>query len=1113
MDDVLDDGSFLIDEQVEMAASESLPEPVDAKLKLENDGRPAEQISLLLGTIVRKIPLPSTSSTLSDSSDGCTSDEMGLAVEPDPMLDLQQLETIGNHFLQVLLKMKHNGAIDKTRAGFTALCNRLLCSNDPRLCKMTESWMEHLKERTIAKGQTVDDLLRRSAGIPAAFIALFLSEPEGTPKKLLPKALRWLIDVAKMSVCNTHEDDNEKSEVLHNNFMKNQSETSTEEVRENGRVSKIRDEGVIPTVHAFNVLRAAFNDANLATDTSGFCAEAMIVAIRAFSSPYWEVRNSACLAYTALVRRMIGFLNVQKRESTRRALTGLEFFHRYPALHPFLLSELKIATELLNDGSSRHAESNIAKAIHPSLCPILILLCRLKPSLISSGNDDILDPFAFTPFVRRCGTQSNLRVRVLASRALVGLVSNEKLQDALSIIAQGLAHGRSPTSVNMSNGDKTAVSLSFNSIHGILLQLSTLIDNNCRNLTDTSKKEQIVGELIRVISNCSWIGSTRSCPCPTLVCSYLRVLDEMLVIARTSAISHHVTTIQNLLLELASECLDVQGLFGPALHDPTIVELRGQAAASYFGCLFAETSEVHVEEFQAQGSAPATSHLSNMALHERITSCISDTMHEVRDTTLKKLFGLLKSMKPNDRKGAIALWAETHLQSMMMSRLAVEESPKCIYYILKIIFSWHTLEWEVNTAVADLESVLGFWKRLVLLNSTVMRLKTREILICCMAMSVKQLVALLHRFIEGECADRKGLVEALDCISSFVVLVKQHSLPSEPVNMRKAAAEAIVASGLLQEASSIASFVCNDPFEAPQIIEVEDIGTSKLDLPAATSFYARRILDLWFTCIQLLEDEDFALRQKLANDVQKYVNSEGLEGNRDHDTVPSQVDQVIQSSFVFLSAIFGRWIEYLNCLCGYVLSAAGSVSSQGDLVRRIFDKEIDNHHEEKLLICQICCCHLEKLLVQKSTEVGSHPERLVERNVGIFLKTWRLRFLKQLTSFANSCVESVKVADWIGGIGNHKDAFISMYANLLGLYALTQSHYLWQLDNDESKVNSSEFAELKGIIRPFLGNPLISNLYSLVIQSHEKVHAVSLAAEYRRDCLNWEGFNPYFLLR
>lgn len=190
-----------------------------------------------------------------------------------------------------------------------------------RLCKMTEAWMEQLMGRTIAKGQTVDDLLRRSAGIPAAFIAFFLSEPEGTPKMLLPRALSWLINVAKKSLCRDCEDHNLNDEVKH--------KSSVEENEANGSGSKMRDEGVIPTVHAFNVLRASFNDTNLASDTSGFCAEALIVAIRSFSSPYWEVRNSACLAYTSLVRRMIGFLNVHKRESSRRALTGLEFFHRY----------------------------------------------------------------------------------------------------------------------------------------------------------------------------------------------------------------------------------------------------------------------------------------------------------------------------------------------------------------------------------------------------------------------------------------------------------------------------------------------------------------------------------------------------------------------------------------------------------------------------------------------------------------------------------------------------------------------------------------------------------------------------------------------------------------
>lgn len=186
-------------------------------------------------------------------------------------------------------------------------------------------------ERTVAKGQTVDDLLRRSAGIPAAFIAFFLSEPEGAPKRLLPRAVRWLLCVVKNSLDDQLRAKNFDGDSC-NGFLSKSSQVngSSPASVTNGNVemSKFRDEGVVPTVHAFNVLRATFNDTNLATDTSGFSAEALIISIRSFSSPYWEVRNSACLSYTALVRRMIGFLNIQKRDSARRALTGLEFFHR-----------------------------------------------------------------------------------------------------------------------------------------------------------------------------------------------------------------------------------------------------------------------------------------------------------------------------------------------------------------------------------------------------------------------------------------------------------------------------------------------------------------------------------------------------------------------------------------------------------------------------------------------------------------------------------------------------------------------------------------------------------------------------------------------------------------
>ncbi|KAL8537063.1 hypothetical protein ACS0TY_012299 [Phlomoides rotata] len=67
-----------------------------------------KQVSLLMGTVIRKDPLP-------------TSDETGKAISytaeksnlpSDAMLDIQQHETMDNHFLEVLLKMKHNGAND-----------------------------------------------------------------------------------------------------------------------------------------------------------------------------------------------------------------------------------------------------------------------------------------------------------------------------------------------------------------------------------------------------------------------------------------------------------------------------------------------------------------------------------------------------------------------------------------------------------------------------------------------------------------------------------------------------------------------------------------------------------------------------------------------------------------------------------------------------------------------------------------------------------------------------------------------------------------------------------------------------------------------------------------
>ncbi|KAI9120552.1 hypothetical protein K1719_007585 [Acacia pycnantha] len=1153
MDEMVDDDNLLTEmpnqEHEHMPSSEH--ESNDSKPS--KDVRSSEQIvmvgcwlamkevSLLLGTIIRKVPLPS--STFSDLPEGASSVDM-TGFPSDAVLDLKQLETIGNHFLEVLLKMKHNGAIDKTRAGFTALCNRLLCSNDPRLCRLTECWMEQLMHRTVAKAQTVDDLLRRSAGIPAAFIALFLSEPEGTPKKLLPQALRWLIDVASGSMLINNETESKNGETC--KFVSKscgQEDISSQEGEGNvsQKSSKIRDEGVIPTVHAFNVLRAAFNDTNLATDTSGFSAEALIISIRSFSSPYWEIRNSACLAYTALVRRMIGFLNVHKRESARRAITGLEFFHRYPPLHSFLFNELQVATDWLQSAPSKNSEFNLGNNLHPSLCPILIFLSRLKPSSVTGETGDELDPFLLMPFIRRCSIQSNLRVRVLASRALVSLVSNEKLSSVLLEIASGLPSVEnlviSASPSNMPRGIQGSGSM-FNLIHGILLQLSSLLDTNCRSLADNSRKDYIIGELIQILILRSWIARPTRCPCPILNAAFLRVLDQMLNIARACKSSQHFYPIRNLLLELSAVCVDSESSYGLSYYDPTIAELREQAVTSYFGCLFQTSKDEEVVIY-----APLLGrHLSNPTLsptHEienafdgildRLIRCLSDSVYEVRLATLKWLLKFLKAansdvqapdLSSNDIR-VIQTWAKTNLLATLMKILATEKNHRCKYYILRILLVWNLTQFEKHShgkctgtnyvGEMDFYSVFQFWNELVSLYQQTRHAKTRETVVSCLGVCVKQIGILLtssvlsdkerSKFSEcGEIIQEKNLGPLQDCIVFFSNLIKQCSSSSEPASMRKAAAESLIASGLLQQAGRIGFLVSN---------QHSSLDTSASKKQEAATLYAHQILDVWFTCIKLLEDEDDLIRLQLSSDVQKCFASERSKSSPPPELVPAQVDRVIRFCFDHLSSVFGHWIEYFNYLAQWVLHAASYVASQGDLVRRVFDKEIDNHYEEKLLISQICCSQFEKLPSSKSWTVYMGDKDKF-RN---YFHGWRMKFFHQLVSFAEDHVWKQDRIDWIGGVGNHKDAFLPLYANLLGFFALSNCLFHVSSDNEAERL-LSDVVELGRTIKPFLRNPLAASLYSLVLKSHEKMTgdvANPSILESGVDSI-WESFNPYFLL-
>lgn len=413
----------------------------------------------------------------------------------------------------------------------------------------------------------------------------------------------------------------------------------------------------------------------------------------------------------------------------------------------------------------------------------------------------------------------------------------------------------------------------------------------------------------------------------------------------------------------------------------------------------------------------------------------------------------------------------------------------------------------------DSSTFLSFWDRLVHLNSTVSHAKTRETILCCMGMCMRQFAKMLRGLLDSKTHEHstsfvridegKNLSTAILSASSFVNLVKNLSAPSETVNARRAAAEAIIASGLLEEANLFAPSLSNAYLPSEHDENHIEEKCSNATVSELINLYSCKILDLWFICIQLLEDEDTYLRQKLANNVQKII-AKGSANNLCDDSTPLQVDRVIELSFEYLTSLLGHWLKYTEYLLRLVLDTANTLNSRGDLIRQIFDKEIDNHHEEKLLICQICCSSIQKLLQSKYlVETGAEVE--------LFLQNWRESFLHQLISLTSSFLEKEGKTDWIGGIGNHKDVFISVYANLLGLYALAQSQSLEQL-KDRHTEYLKNFSDLDGVITPFLKNPLISNLYSLVKESHETFNSPKKQWDQVGSSAT-ESFDPYFLIR
>lgn len=75
-----------------------------------------------------------------------------------------------------------SGAVEKTRIGLTLLTKQMLVSGDAELAALPARWLQKLLDAVRAAGCSVNEMHRRSAGLPYAFLALFMAEPQACPK-------------------------------------------------------------------------------------------------------------------------------------------------------------------------------------------------------------------------------------------------------------------------------------------------------------------------------------------------------------------------------------------------------------------------------------------------------------------------------------------------------------------------------------------------------------------------------------------------------------------------------------------------------------------------------------------------------------------------------------------------------------------------------------------------------------------------------------------------------------------------------------------------------------------------------------------------------------------
>ena len=766
-----------------------------------------------------------------------------------------------------------------------------------------------------------------------------------------------------------------------------------------------------PIVHAFNTLRHIFNLSELAVDTSVYFAPGFQACLSALGSSWWEVRNAATLCLTALCVRVFGFRNSEMSSSTtgergRRAITASEFFHRFPPLHDYLLSVLKEAVDQMRlkevKGLVNHREQ------HPGLFPVLIILSRLasQPVTLDSSKhleSDPLSPSSFIPLVQDCGLSSPfMAVRQLAARALSPLISSScSLETVMRELGEKLINQNVPP----------------RSQQGSAMQLRSLI---LFNLPRDQKATPAVKILLDTLKSC--LARDHATVAPAVSSSIFQA---------TSAALSHVEDIESLagLLEAAeAACLSVlfdqsqmrggAGGLGAQADWPLPMKsvMRKHAAALYTGeamlcsCLLNKRTDL---------------------VEKRMRQCLLGSCYEVREAAAENLIQLL------------GLCNQTRMQPV-----AVEGDITCrgrLYDLVALISSSGSF----NDLISSVEGIV--WEALSEDQTSDVKGKLLECLSLLQPLCTpehhstdesKELKTISSLLKGARGFDSKAA--AIRCYGMAVGReIKRHQASTsqdEKVWLNEASRE------LMQE---IESSTGADQPESSRAAGRDALASSRLLLlpPARgcmgdTGPVSIRAL---LTVLKLMEDEDKDTRDLAADAAQEAMTlsqldssstdsqqdfSDGLDSSSSFMTGSLYVEVVIRRTVVFLSSRLSNGGSHaLSAIQGLVYDPRDPIPEllQEDssvLVRRLFEHEDDNQHEEPLLIAQLVARELRKAssLVQESSVASD----------------WLLSCLETVERVALVLERQGSLSSrgkWIGGLANHPSIFPFLFRLVLAFWA------------------------------------------------------------------------------